>query len=657
MTSQLSKKQEEINELLKGLNPKQREASTRMDGKYLVLASAGSGKTRVLATRVAYLLQMNIKPWEIVAISFTKKASNELSERIAALVGPVALDVNSGTFHSLCMRILLQNQGALNMQNLTVLDEHEARKIIDDISAGYGFLKDSTDEIHSIIERWGNKGYFPENVANDPDVPQDYINIFSDYTAFKRNVGYIDFNDILTLTSYLFTTRPDILEKYSKKYKYIIIDESQDLNDIQYKIVQQLSSYHHNYMYIGDDFQSIYGFRGSNVQNIMSIRNNDTDVETILLEQNYRSSQTIVNASNGFIFQNKQRLEKVSFTQNDPGAPIFVYSADDEVREAEYVVEIIQGLLKNKPNDYSLEDFAVLYRSNYLSQNVEFALSASGLPYEIPGGKTFYDREEIKSLVCYLRALDNPMDDLAVEYTLNRPKRGIGDTTISRLKVHAAGAQVPVSVVLPNVEDVAKINKPTKEKIKNYAQFIEEGIRLLQTAESVTPILKYVISATNFMGQYDIDKTKDLERIQNIQELWNVAAQFDAREKEPLTDGQTILTQFLTETALYTPATDEEEMGKITLSTIHGSKGLEYKVVFVIGMQDGTFPSNMSRTSEEEYEEERRLMYVAITRAKELLFLSYNKKRYFYGRIEKGIKSPFLDEIPQQFIRYLGSSK
>lgn len=224
MTLQLSRKQEEINTLLEGLNAKQRESVTRMDGKYLVLASAGSGKTRVLATRVAYLLQMGVKPWEIVAISFTKKASNELSERIASLVGHIALDVNSGTFHSLCMRILLQNQGALNMQNLTVLDEHESRKIIDDISAGYGFLKDTTDDIHQIIERWGNKGYFPEDAANESDVPQDYVHIFADYTSFKRNVGYIDFNDILTLTSYLFSTRPDILEKYSKKYKYIMVN-------------------------------------------------------------------------------------------------------------------------------------------------------------------------------------------------------------------------------------------------------------------------------------------------------------------------------------------------------------------------------------------------------------------------------------------------
>lgn len=421
--------------------------------------------------------------------------------------------------------------------------------------------------------------------------------------------------------------------------------------------MRQLSSFHGNYMLIADDLQAIYGFRGSNVNNIMNIRGLDRDVETILLEQNYRSSGNIVQASNGFIANNSHQMEKVSHTANEDGAPIFIYASDDEVREAEYIVNIIEGLLRDPNQDFSYEDIAVLYRSNFLSQSVEFALSSAGIPYDIPSGHNFYDREEIKTLVGYLRALDNPLDDLALEYVLNRPKRGIGDTTVSRMKVFAGGAKVPLSAVLPHVDDVPKINKPTKAAIKDVAAFFQKGRKMLETATEVTPILQYVMLQTRIMAQYDTDRSADVERIQNIQELWNVANQFDAKEKEPLEEGQSILTQFLTETALYVKPEEDDQLGKVTLSTIHSSKGLEYRVVFVIGLQDGTFPSNRSRDRWEDYEEERRLMYVAMTRAKELLFLSYNKKRYIHGRPETSRKSPFLDEIPPQFLKYIGIRK
>ena len=417
-------------------------------------------------------------------------------------------------------------------------------------------------------------------------------------------------------------------------------------------LVQQLSSYHNNYVLIGDDFQCIYSFRGSNIHNIMDIRSYDPNIQTILLEQNYRSSDTIVRASNAFISHNKKQLEKVSFTENDKGHPIYLYESVDETREADFVVMMIEGLVKN--NGYSFDDFAVIYRSNYLSRNIELAFSMAGIQYDIVAGNEFYEREEIKTLVSYLRALDNPMDDLAYERILNKPKRGIGDTTINRIKLYATEASIPFSKALEYIEDIPKINKPTKAKIAEFLDLITKGREQAKAASAkVSDLLNYVILTTHFMGQYDVDRSSDMDRIQNIQELKSVAMAFDQREKEVLEEGQTILTQFLTETALYVKQEEEELLPKVSLTTVHSAKGLEYKCVFVIGMEAGTFPSRMVQT-EEEFEEERRLFYVAMTRAKELLFLSYNRNRYKQGQVIPTGPSRFLGEIPIEFVRHLG---
>lgn len=643
-----------IETLLSGLNDNQRKAATSVDGKYLVLAGAGSGKTRVLITRIAYLIEIGIKPWEIVGVSFTKKSANEIKERLQSLIGEPSLDVNMGTFHSLCMRILLQNQSALGMSNMTILDDNESKKVIYDIAMTYGYMSDdSVYEIKSSIDRWGNEGFNIEDVRALENIPRDLVNIYEEYAAFKKAVGYIDFNDILSLTSELFRIRPDILERYSSKYKYMIVDESQDLNNVQFKLLTQFSSYHKNFMLLGDDFQCIYSFRGSNINNMMDIRTYDSEIQTILLEQNYRSSKTIVEASNGFIANNKKKLEKVSYTANDIGSPIFVYDSIDESREAEFVVSVIEGMIKERGMDY--DDFAVLYRSNYLSRNIEFAFGRAGIPYTVTGGSEFYERDEIKTIVCYLRAVDNDMDDLAFERIINKPKRGIGDTTINRIKMYATEANIPFSKAMEHIEDIPKVNKPTKAKIKDLMSMVSKGRELIQTeGQNMNALLRYLILQTHFMEQYDVDKTKDIERIQNIQELWNVAIAFDQKEHEELTEGQTVLTQFLTETALYTKEEDKEAQKRVTLMSVHGAKGLEYKAVFVIGVQADTFPSYLSKT-DEEFEEERRLMYVAMTRAKEHLFLSFNRRKYVRGEMKNAGPSRFIGEIPERFIRYLGT--
>ena len=641
--------------ILEGLTPEQKKIAMSMNGKYMVLASSGSGKTRTLTARIEYLIHMGVKPYEIVGISFTKKASNEIKDRMAARIGEAALDVNMGTFHSLCMRILLTNQGLLGYENMTVIDDEESNGIMKEIAETHGYMsKEGQATVQRTIDFWGNKGWFPEDVRAMNKYPDDMINIYSEYNLFKKTVGYVDFNDILMLTSLLLKQFPHVRQKYAEKYKYILVDESQDLNKVQTDLLYHLSSVHNNYMLFGDDFQAIYKFRGGDVQNIFDIRKQDAEVDTILLERNFRSTQTIVEASNALIANNKDQMEKISYSENAKGAPIFTYQAADETREADFIVEVIKGLVKE--GKYTYEDFYILYRSHFLSRALEFGLNRAGVPYEVVGGAEFYERVEIKTLVCYLRALDNPLDDIAFERIINFPKRGIGATTVDRLKMYSSENQVSFFKAMEHVEDIPKINKPTKARIGALHQMIVEGQNMIrQENATVQEALGYILSKTKFLDQYDKDKTKDIERIQNINELWNVAVSFDSKEKEDLLEGQTILNQFLTETALYIPEEDMDKMQRVTLMTSHSSKGLENKVVFIVGLEEGTFPSYRTET-EEEHEEERRLFYVAMTRAEELLFLTHSKKSYVRGQELTNTPSRYLSEIPEKYIRELGQA-
>ena len=413
---------------------------------------------------------------------------------------------------------------------------------------------------------------------------------------------------------------------------------------------------YHNYVADGIlTHNCVYSFRGSNIDNMMNIRKFDKDVQTILLEQNYRSSNNIVKASNGFIANNKKQLEKISYTDNDDGAPIFIYDSVDETKESDFVVAMIEGLVKTKGASY--DDFAVLYRSNYQSRNIEFAFSRVGIPYGVVGGSEFYERDEVKTLVSYLRALDNEMDDLAYSRILNKPKRGLGDASLNRIKMYASTGNIPFSKAMEHIADIDKINKPSKAKILDIVSMIQKGREIARRPNaSVVELLRYIILETKFMDQYDTDRSAHVECIQNIQELWNVANSFDTREHEDLEEGQTILTQFLTETALYVKPTDKEEQAVVSLTTAHSAKGLEYKYVFVIGVQAGTFPSRLSQ-SDADYEEERRLFYVSMTRAKDILFLSFNRKRYVRGQTVDSGPSRFIGEIPSQYVRYLGVKK
>lgn len=432
----------------------------------------------------------------------------------------------------------------------------------------------------------------------------------------------------------------------------LVCDESQDNSRLQMDILKQLASIHGNYMIVGDENQSIYAFRGADIHSFIDIAKEDKEVETILLEHNYRSSGNIVNISNGLIENNTERLEKVAYTRNEEGARVFLYESDDELRESEYVIEMIEGLVNT--GEYNYNDFAVLYRTNFLGQSLSMSLSSAGIPHVVQQGANFYDREEVKTLVSYLRLIENPLDDIALEYTINRPGRRIGATTVTRLKVYAAGVELPLSSVLAHVEDIPKINKPTKKAILEYHQLIEKARQLSKETTSVAKILKYILVETNYMQQFDVSKSKDARSIMLIEELFSIAENFDARGVKVDEESQTILTQFLTETALYA-SPEEEDLGQVTLSTVHSSKGLEFPVVFIIGLQQGTFPSYLS-SNNEELEEERRLMYVAMTRAEKLLFLSYNRFEYRSGQVHACQPSIFLDELPTEYLHPIGKN-
>lgn len=640
-------------EILEGLTPQQRKIATSIEGKYMVLAGSGSGKTFVLLKRIEYLISLGVKPYEIVAFTFTNKVAKEMKERMAESIGETALDVNISTIHSLCMRILLTHQNLLGYENMTVIDTDESAQVIKEISEKYGYMtKEGVAEVKRLIDFWGNKGLTAEEVRLENKYPNDMVDIYTEYGVFKKAVGYIDFNDILTLTNVLFTKFPEVLAIYANKYKHVLLDEAQDVNNLNVQLLYQLTSVHNNYMLFGDDFQAIYKFRGGDVQNIFDIRERDDEVNTILLERNFRSTKTIVKASNALIAHNKNQMEKVSYSENADGSPIFIYDASDETREVDFIVEVIQGLVK--AGTYTYSDFFVLYRSHFLSRVIEFGMSRAGVPYEVIGGLEFYERAEVKTLVAYMRALDNSLDDIAFERIINTPKRGIGQTTIDRLKMYASENQISFFKAMDFVEDIPRINKPTKKRIGDLVKMIKDGQQLALAEDTeVQDVFNYILNETKFLDQYDKDKTKDIEKIENINELWKVAQNFDIKDREDLVEGQSILNQFLTETALYAPDEDADRYDRVKLLTSHSSKGLEAPVVFVVGLEEGTFPSYRTET-EEEHEEERRLFYVAITRAEKLLFLTHNRKSYRRGQEINNRPSRYISEIPDEFKHQLG---
>ena len=645
---------------LQGLNSRQLEVASTIDGKHLVLAGAGSGKTRVLTQRICYLVEdLKVQPFNILAISFTKKASNEIKERLIGVLGEKAIGVNMGTFHSVCNRILHPNSHLIPEKyiipgdsELVQLTDYDYKKVIKSLCEARAIMdKKEIANIQGSISYLGNYGINPFDEGFDKqEVPDIVKDIYTDYCQIKRISRYIDFNDILFYTYKILINNPDVKNKVSRKFKYILVDECQDLNDIQFELTKIFASFHGNYMMIGDDKQTIYSWRGSNVKNMMNIDRVDDSVQTLYLNRNYRSTKNIVNASNDFISKNKNQLDNIAYSENKDGAPLFLYNSPDNVKEADFIVDMIRGFVDEKRYEYS--DFAIIFRNNFISRDTQMAFTTGGIPYNLFGGREFYDRIEIKTLIYYLRAIVNINDDLAYENIINMPKRSVGASTIDKIKMFATEGKIPLYVAFKNIDDIPKIQARAKNSIKDFCILMDNWIEESKNTKSVYDMIKMIINDTRFMNQYSLEKTEDETIVSNITSLTDMIMEFDIKnEQEESTENPII--KFLSEINLSFSPEDEEdidELNKVTMTTVHSSKGLEFKVVFLIGLDEGTFPSSMIK-SEEELEEERRAMYVAMTRAEEILFMSTNKKNIGYNGIRDTKPSRFLSEIPESYIK------
>ena len=637
--------------LLSGLNPVQQQIVTDTEGAFLVLAGAGSGKTRVLTHRIAHLLQQGVAPWQILAVTFTNKAAREMKERVIQLVGTAGRDVWIGTFHGICIRILSRFGSEIGLEKFTIIDDNDQKKLLKEVLSIIGGEYE-IDTIKSVISNAKNNLLTPSELyqASNYQHEKDLANIYEAYEEKKQENNYLDYDDCIMKTVHLFNVSELARNQYQHQFRYVMTDETQDTNKAQLKLLIHLSAHHENIFAVGDSDQSIYKWRGAEISNIINFNTFFPESKTYKLEQNYRSTATIVNASNALIENNEERLEKTAFTDKELGDPIVVYQADDDGREADFVGDVIRRL-KNRDNR-SWNDFAILYRTNRQSRAVEVALTQMGIPYQVVGGHAFYDRKEIKDIVAYLRAVDNGLDALAFARIINTPKRGIGDTTVGRIQDYANDCGIPFPKALENVEDVPKIAAKTKAKIVSFMEMMKKFSDYTLSEEfSIVGLIKLVLSETQYYESLNPDKEEDAARIENIQELLNVAGKWhDQTDRE-----EKGLTEFLTETSLVSDIDGMEDVDAVTLMTTHASKGLEFPIVFIVGVEETIFPHGRSMNDPKEMEEERRLMYVAMTRAEEKLFISHCRQRYEYNNPRPVYNRPsrFIREIPSQLVKLI----
>lgn len=640
------------NPLLKGLNDNQRNAVIDTEGRVLVLAGAGSGKTAVLTKRMAYLMSEGVDPWRILAITFTNKASRELKERVGQLHRE-AYKCWAGTFHGICNRILNTNVHHLGLDQFTLIDETDQRAIVKQVCKEVGLEVDKQViyELLGKISTWKNEGISPGEATSSNQGNQDLLaaaHIYEKYEDQKNLLSYFDFDDLLLKTVQLFRNNQEVLGKYQNQFKYILCDEVQDTNRVQFELIDMLSNRHGNIFLVGDADQSIYAFRSAKIENILNYKKLYPETKIHVLTENYRSTQTIVQASNSLVEHNKMRLDREARSMGTVGDKVHVFRFNDASREADYVAQLIDIIKKKERRDWS--EFAILYRMNKQSKQIELALRDLSIPYKIVGSISFYDRSEIKTLIYYLRACHNLADDCAIEKIINVPKRSIGETTLEKIKIFAEDRKIPLFAALANMDDVLQtqtIRKNTVAAINGFVSLMKELVEDAKTAPfSASDFLTNLLKKTEFMRQFSPEKEEDEARIDNVTYLRDYAKQWDAQEKENNT-----LAQFLADISLDNDTDDEEEEDYVTLTSIHSAKGLEWENCFVIGMEDGIFPHHKSKATMNELEEERRLAYVAYTRAKERLFITYSQYRYEYNS-NKPIRqkpSQFIEEIPSDY--------
>lgn len=713
-----------VQQLVNGLNEKQKEAVLHTEGPLLIMAGAGSGKTRVLTHRMAYILsEKQVNPWNILAITFTNKAAKEMKERVTKLVGDDANNMWVSTFHSMCVRILRREAEAIGLsRSFTIADPAEQQtlmkriikdKNLDSTKFDYRMMLNKISDAKNNLQtpamfRNTHSGYLDSIVADC-------------YEAYQRGLSTaqsLDFDDLIMNTVQLFKQHEDVLKYYQHKFHYIHVDEYQDTNEAQYELVNLLGAYHKNICVVGDADQSIYGWRGANMENILNFENDYPNAKVVLLEQNYRSTKNILAAANSVIKNNTIRKEKRLWTDNDAGEKISYYRAQSEQDETHYVISQVQLGVKQKGYNYG--DMAILYRTNAQSRVIEENLVKANLPYKIVGGLKFYDRKEIKDVLAYLRLLANPQDNLSFRRVINEPKRGIGPGTLAKLE-EFANAQGISMLQAAALVDYTKVAGKAASAIKAFA----EMFKILQKQReflTITELTEQILKQSNYLAFLEQQRTLEADaRVDNIHEFLSVTAEFDKRwvnevderqvqqailaqeeadrdfEVNPislvpamdaphLTEQQTLnlfdtdellaslaetvpanlelpaeedrLLGFITDLALVSDLTEEnsEQQGQLTLMTLHAAKGLEFPVVFLVGLEEGLFPSNRA-IQEDDIEEERRLAYVGITRAEQKLFLTNSFSRLYYGRYQSNPASRFIAEIDQDIIKVEGEAQ
>ena len=652
-----------MTDYLDELNESQRAAVLYNEGPSLVIAGAGSGKTRVLTYKIAYLLDNGYEPWSILALTFTNKAAREMKERISRAVGTEkAKYLWMGTFHSIFARILRTEAAALGYSsNFTIYDSSDSKSLIKSLLKGLnldekvykpGLIQSriSNAKNHLIsAQAYAASGEFfrSDSEAKIPAMRDIYIR----YCERCKQSDAMDFDDLLVNTYLLFKNHPDICEKYADRFRYVLVDEYQDTNFAQHSIVLQLTSKHQRVCVVGDDAQSIYSFRGANIDNILKFTRLYNDARLFKLEQNYRSTQLIVKAANSLIEKNREQIRKEVFSENSVGEPITVTSAYSDVEEGEIVVNKITSMHVKGGQPYS--DFAILYRTNAQSRIFEEALRKRAVAYRIYGGLSFYQRKEIKDVIAYFRLAVNPHDGEALKRVINYPARGIGDTTLNKIIATAAQEGVSLWTVISSPLDYGlNINKGTHAKLQGFKDIIAEFIGKVETVNAYE-LGKEIVGASGIMTDIIQDTSPEgLSRRENIDELVNGIYDFcDIRRQEG--NDRMFLTDYLSEVALLTDQDGEKDdsVPKVTLMTIHSAKGLEFRNVFIVGMEENLFPGPMSADSPRALEEERRLFYVAITRAEENCFISYAKNRYKYGKPEFCNPSRFLKDINPAYLK------
>ena len=633
-----------------GLNPQQAEAVINTEGPMLIMAGAGSGKTKVLTCRVANLLQKGVRPYRILAITFTNKAAAEMRERVNNMSGPAAKDVWLFTFHAFCARFLRMEIDKLPGYggNFAIYDTADSQNLIKQILKEMN-LDDKRFQPSGILSRISNAKNALQDAAAFARQAGDFYeqkvaDIYSRYEQKLQLNNALDFDDLLMLSIKLLQENKEVREKYQDRFDYLLVDEYQDTNHAQYLLTKFLAAKHRNICVVGDADQSIYGWRGADIQNILDFEKDYPDAKVIKLEQNYRSTQIILDAANAVIENNTGRKPKNLWTENKSGADIIYFQAVDERDEARFVIEQLQNLQRTE--NKKLGDMAILYRTNTQSRIFEEMLIKSGISYNMVGGLKFYERKEIKDIIAYLRVIFNPADSLSLLRIINVPKRGIGDASLAKIQAYAAANNVSLFEAVSNAAAIDGLSSRFISKLDDLAGIIFELMNLAGEAP-VEDLIDRVLHDTGYLEELENERTPQAQsRIDNLHELISVAQEFAASEEE------NNLENFLAHVALVSDI-DDTELGEdaITLMTLHSSKGLEFPVVFLVGMEEGLFPHARTLMDETEIEEERRLCYVGITRAKEKLFLSSTKMRTIYGNTVTYPPSRFLQEIPARLVK------